>query len=413
MNHLNELIKSGLFGRGLIKVEHALLVARYNDCLQDMGLRKTALNQFQIDRFGWSPEIAEEQNNNYYLSHGEANPLAIILIPEQENSPIYFPMHSFDWNIMEQWFSVNRTQIADLTRDSGIWLDLDQEVSLYRSPLDLTMVNEVIVRTFTPGNLMEKAQSQKELVFTWLNDKSLHFDRSIIGKLYDTAKADGDLRNRNFLIRDMQFSDVLDFYSRVFGGTFVLRSLNHEPIILTCDAAQVKSGVVKVDKTALDLLIKHGYIKTDAVWWKDHLYRLKVVAESFLVKVIDANEPELSFESINDIKKRQLVTKYKSELSAYFELNELYHLLKQGELPIDNCGLNIHLFHPSPELSASSAEVIWQLLTYIRGGRFVPMMYRYQKEAFIKAFTEDWQTPYRTWSLACVREYYDLLQMKR
>jgi hypothetical protein len=65
---MNELIQAGLFGRGLIRIEDPTMVARYNACLQDMGLSSTDLTSFQIDRMGWSPEIAAEAGDSYYLT---------------------------------------------------------------------------------------------------------------------------------------------------------------------------------------------------------------------------------------------------------------------------------------------------------------------------------------------------------
>ena len=69
-----KLIQSGLFGGRLFHVGTADLVKRYNDCLEDIGLQRTELKEFHIDGWGWSPEIAEEQQDRLYLSHGAANP---------------------------------------------------------------------------------------------------------------------------------------------------------------------------------------------------------------------------------------------------------------------------------------------------------------------------------------------------
>jgi hypothetical protein len=68
----------------------------------------------------------------------------------------------------------------------------------------------------------------------------------------------------------------------------------------------------------------------------------------------------------------------------------------------------MQLMHPSDRLSLQSREVVWQLLTYIQGGRFVPLFYRHQKTTFVEAFTKEWKNPRRTWALGRVREHYDL-----
>ncbi len=237
---MNQLIKAGLFGRGLVRIDRPVLVERYNACLVDMGLEPTNLMTFQIDKMGWSPEIAEEQGDNYYLSHGEANPLAIIVTPEQEFAPIYFPMHSFDWGLMEQWFAQFRVSIADITRDTGIWLDIDNEVDIYEQPSDLLIVSEVFARVHCPGELIARAAAQNKLVQRWLTEASPHADQGLLTALEQTAQLDGDLRRRHLTITDMPYLDILDFYSRAFGGTFVLRSQGTEPMVLVRTEAKKK-----------------------------------------------------------------------------------------------------------------------------------------------------------------------------
>lgn len=406
---MNELIQAGLFGRGLIRIDDPTMIERYNACLVDMGLESTKLKSFQIDRMGWSPEIAAERKDDYYLSHGDANPLAIIVTPEQAAAPIYFPMHSFDWKLVEAWFDAHRSQIVDLTKDTAIWLDIDQEVDLYQVPSDLIMVKEVMVRASTPDALIKRALRQDHLVRRWLTEPEAIFDGELISALEETAKDDGDLRRRQLIIRDMQFSDVLDFYSRVFGGSFVLRSQNHEPMIFVRDKKWVNedAGVYLADMSAVPKLVEHGYVEADINWWQDHIYRLKVVAESFLVDVLDQKEPKLDFTELNEARRKQLIQKHRNQLTEYLELIRAASTLEARKMPKADESISLHLLHPNDELTATSREVVWQLLTYIRGGLFVPLFYRHQKTAFVKAYSK-WKMPKRTWALARVREFYDV-----
>lgn len=407
---MNELIRAGLFGRGLIPIDNPVMVERYNACLKDMGLTETALTEFQIDRMGWSPEIAAEMKDNYYLSHGEANPLAIIIVPDQAEAPIYFPMHSFDWELMDSWFISHRAQVADLTRDTGIWLDIDQDVDLYQVPADLTMVKKVVVRVATPTDLILRAEQQEVIVKSWLSEPEAHLDGELITKLEQTARADGDLRRRLLIIRDMQFSNVVDFYSKAFGGAFVLRSLNQEPIILVREPSQVskKENVFLADVKVLPLLIERGYLETDVEWWQDHLYRLKVVAESFLIDVLDREEPTLEYEKLSKVELKGKVKKYQKQLGEYLALIRAASVLKERKHPKVDEVIQSHLLHPSDFLSATSREVLWQLLTYIRGGRFIPLMYRHQKTFFLESYTKEWNAPKRSWALAKVQQHYDI-----
>ena len=79
----------------LVEVSSPALVKRYNAALESLGLKPTKLSSFHLDGRGWSPEIANEQTNDY-LSHGPANALAIILSPDQRDKPLYAPSTSFD-----------------------------------------------------------------------------------------------------------------------------------------------------------------------------------------------------------------------------------------------------------------------------------------------------------------------------
>ena len=91
------------------------LVNRYNQCLKLIGIAPTALTQISVDGIGWSPEVAEEKGNLYYLNIGEANTNAIIISPEQHRKPVYFPFHSFDKDIMYGIFAAHKKAITDIT----------------------------------------------------------------------------------------------------------------------------------------------------------------------------------------------------------------------------------------------------------------------------------------------------------
>jgi hypothetical protein len=409
MPRMRELIDEGLFGRGLIKIESSVLVSRYNAALVHMGIDPTKLTSFQIDRLGWSPEIAAEKSDEYYLSHGPANPVLIVLTPEQETAPIYFPMHSYDWKLTERWFKSHRTQIAELTKETAVCVDFDQSVELYAVPQDLAMVNEVIVRATTVDGLMIKVEKQQNLVRSWMNDVDSHLDVELITQLASSRKEVGDLRRRPLLIRDYQFSDVVDFYSREFGGTYVLRSRNTSPLIFVRDQAVAKKYDVPIaDENILPILIERGYVETNIDWWQNHLYRLKVVAESFLVDVLDKHNPRLDFVKLNRQKRLKLIQEYKDELPEYLELFRVRDAMKKGKLLEVSDEVRPHLLHPSDGLSPLSRELVWQLLTQIRGGRFVPLMYRHQKNMFVEEFTKKWKKPKRSWASGRISEFHDI-----
>ena len=113
---MNKLKQANLYRSELIPIS-GKLVERYNKCLVKLGFTETKLTSFSIDGIGWSPEIAEEKNEVYYLNNGEANSHAIIITPLQKGLPIYNSYHSFDKELMRLVFKTHYKKIQNITRD--------------------------------------------------------------------------------------------------------------------------------------------------------------------------------------------------------------------------------------------------------------------------------------------------------
>ena len=77
----NELI----YGR-LLPIDQKHLIERYNKALAAFGLPATRLEKFEIDRTGFSPQIADELNDPLYLDPNEINRRFIILTPEHASN---------------------------------------------------------------------------------------------------------------------------------------------------------------------------------------------------------------------------------------------------------------------------------------------------------------------------------------
>ena len=82
-------------------------------------------------------EIAEEKDDLHYLNNGEANPHGIIISPLQKGKPVYLPFHSFDRDMMKEVFKIHGEKINEITRDSAICVDFDQDIDAFYEPLDI------------------------------------------------------------------------------------------------------------------------------------------------------------------------------------------------------------------------------------------------------------------------------------
>ena len=225
---MEKLKQAGLYGDALVKVTGSL-AERYNGCLDMLGVPRTKLKSFSVDGMGWSPEIAEEKKDHYYLNIGEANSNAIIISPLQKDKPVHMPFHSFDRDIMTAIFAAYDKEIRDITKDSAICIHLDQEIDAYYEPFDLLRYKKLSVSFRLLNRLQEKQKEQLELVAQFQEGNNF-IDRSIHNKILESAKKYGDLRHRKLQLEPITL-DIGSFYTKAFGGIFVLRDFVNDIII--------------------------------------------------------------------------------------------------------------------------------------------------------------------------------------
>lgn len=392
----------------LLIVDEEILIERYNACLIDMKLRPTVLKKFRIDRMGWSPDVATEMNNIAYLSHGEANPFAIILTPDQRYLAIVCGFHSFDHALMEQWYSTFSEQIAELTTRTAIWLDIDQDVPVYRDPEDLLMVTEVIVRTNTPDHIMSKV------------DKQIHYTRNIMRtddlmeieknaqKLCASVQDIGDMRGKDVRIPDMTFAVHCTYFTRAFGGTFILCNEHTASDVLIFNRRLVshQNGVTSpIDQNVLRSLEALGLITYDLSWWMSNTAHLRVVRESFLMEVFDKYFPDLDVSDLNHAEKKQYINQVRDALpDEYCHLSHVICRLEDGKQEVEiEESIRPYLAYPATHLEECVRDVLWHLLVLVCDGRRIDCLYVYDREGFDELY-QRWQMPRRTWAKQIVHK---------
>ena len=225
---MDKLKEVGLFGRELIPISGSL-AKRYNGCLAMLGVEPTKLKRFHVDGMGWSPEVSEEKANPFYLNIGEANSNAIIISPDQEGNPVHMPFHSFDRDIMTTVFTAYAKEIRDITKDSAISIHLDQNIDTYYEPFDLLRYKQLTVSFRILSDLGKKQKEQLELVEEF-NSRNNFINREIHNKLLESAKEYGDLRNRKLELDPLKLK-IGSFYTKAFGGIFVLRDFITDIIV--------------------------------------------------------------------------------------------------------------------------------------------------------------------------------------
>ena len=402
---MEKLEKAGLIGGALVALSGSL-VKRYNECLALLGVKPTTLEQFSIDGMGWSPEIAQEKKDNWYLNTGEANVNALILTPLQGDKPVHMPSHSFDRDVMVSVFAAYSQEIKDITKDAALIVHLDQSIDTFFEPFDMLRYDTITVRFTLLNKLLEKQQEQRALI-QWFNRKNNFIDREVHQKLLESAKKYGDLRHRKLELQPITLK-VNSFYTKAFGGMFVLKDFI-ETILVFEDEQWFKNAIkdtshevtlfhLKHDElveTMVRHLIVEGNLK-DAVRTSRYTRIKKHIFSEHL------KEKEHSFPEIlgNDMLFKKYLDRLPMETKKKVASAEIYlqRLVVDSGIKVEefvDIQYRKSLYVPHSSLQEEQIALIWRLLAKIMPKDPVHL-YWYDKEAFYKAY-ETWDPTYQEW----------------
>jgi hypothetical protein len=411
-----KLIEHGLFGNNLVAVNNEVMVKRYNACLQDIGLAPTGLTSFHIDGWGWSPEIAEEQGDRFYLSHGLANPYGIVLGPEQANCSIYMPYHSFDRQIHEIIFEQYKDQIDDITSRTGLWFEIDQEMSAYRSPQDLLMLDYVTLNFNSVGRIMKAAQKQRTMIRKFYDQPNAWANDELRADIIKSCKKYGDLRYMKLDIPDHPFNQVDIFHTLAFEGMFVIKNgSTDKPLLVfegnnTTISGESKHGHLEYnlnDPKLMSYLFTTNMVTSDPEVYTDNPVLIDVLIEHLIVQAASEMDPGVEIELDNNGMRKKIIHQLvKNNLlpDAFFALERLQNQIQNGmKSPLIPASLNPYLLSPNKQLSKHQQIVLWQMLCKINPGN--PLLtYLFDKSKFYSEY-KSWNDSRRRWAANTIAQH--------
>ena len=402
---MDKLIKANLYRNELIPVS-GKLVERYNRCLQKMGFLPSNLSKFSIDGLGWSPEIAAEKNNPFYLNNGDANPHAIIITPKQKGVPVYNPFHSFDETVMKTVFKTHAATIKDITRDSAICLDFDQGIDVFYDPLEVLKYTTINIRFHLIDNLKKAKADQQQLIELFLKDDNF-IDEKIHQQIIASAKQFGDLRNRKVAVEVINFTTD-SFYTKAFGGVYVLRDFV-KPILVFEEEDAYKEAIKDTihdvllyhisHKELIEQLKNHSILELNLL--EDvHSKRYKRIKKFAFAAMIEAPkhpkkeilEDPILFKSY--LNKMEL-SKRKEVMGVEIYLDKKKQSAAVTPKDFISEELYVAMHKPHSSLKATHQDLIWKLLISI-AEKDVLFLFWYNKERFYKVFAtlddamQDW-----------------------
>jgi hypothetical protein len=402
---MDKLRAAGLYMSSLYPLK-GKMVERYNQCLLSLGLEPTGLSSINIDAIGWSPEVAEEKEEIHYLNHGGANPYGIIMSPEQNGLPIYFPFHSFDRDLVDLFFKENLEAIKDITADAAIIINLDQDIDAFYEPSDLVDYSMVTVGYKILGELDREQIKQNTLVQKMYRGHN-SLDVTLHHKILASATKHGDLRGRSLQLREIDYQTT-SFYTKAFGGVFVLRSKTEGHLLIFESMEEINKyqhtymAEHIASPNLLNELVSRGYIHFDAT--KIGRERIERITQYYFAESVDGAEHSLSDVLTN----KSLYLKYLNQLSQEAKMQvigpiKFLEKIASGHNPERTRYMTDDIFRAlhSPVHDANSS-LMWMLIC-----RMQPTdpfyTYYFDKELFYAQFA-NYSEGYKEWVIKLITE---------
>ncbi len=395
----NELI----YGR-LLQIDQPHLIDRYNKALAAFGLPPTQLKSFEIDRSGFSPEIAEELGDPHYLDPNEVNRRFIILAPAQQDLPVVHTAFSNTSQLLYEFFEKNRRAIDALTIKDVIYGEIEDAVSRVEDIEDLISISQVEFRVLSAADVLGKAAELGRLVDRLKQEPDAWRDNAMLERMVELAKVCGDIRE-NALVPDQVIFRHNAFWTSHFGGLYVFVDPDMTTVISDPAAPgfrrsrpwQVSYLSIRDADRVFRFLARSGRIDLPRASWIEPSGYLEHRAEMAVRELIRQTEPDRDLGGVDKVWLQNWIHNHADVL----ERDGVFPFLNAAKREIAQLGhLRIEEVFPQHRFLVVRAKPdhpdAW--LTNRLISDFVPAdfvsRYVFNKQGFYKDY-EGWSEPWR------------------
>ncbi len=296
-----------IYGR-LMEISEPHLIKRYNKALKAFGLKPTKLTSFEIDRTGFSPQIAEEKKDYLYLDPNEVNRRFIILSPGQINLPVVHTAFSNTSQLMYEFLSRNGRAINAATIKDVIYGEIDDSVSQVGNIEDLLSIEQVEFKVLSAEDVLGKATELRTLADRLKSEPDAWRDDELLCRMVDLAKVTGDIRE-NALVPDQTVFRHSAYWTSHFGGLYIFIDADMTTVISDPDAPgfrrsrpwQVSYLSIKDPVRVFDFLSSTGRLDLPRASWVETSGFLEHRAEMAIRALIHMSEPERDLNEIDQV----------------------------------------------------------------------------------------------------------------
>lgn len=299
----NELI----YGR-LLPVDEPHLVERYNKALAAFGLKPTKLKTFDIDRTGFSPQVAEECGDYDYLDPNGVNRRFIILTPSQIELPVVHTAFSNTSQLMFEFMTKNQRAINALTIKDVIYGEIEDSVSQVNDIEDLLSINQVEFKVLSAEDVLGKAAELGKLVDRLKQEPDAWRNDAMLNRMVELAIVCGDIRE-NALVPDQVIFRHNAFWTSHFGGLYVFIDPDVTTVISDPSAPgfrrsrpwQVSYLSIRDAESVFKFLASTGRIELPRASWVETSGYLEHRAEMVIRDLIRKSEPDRNLTEVDKV----------------------------------------------------------------------------------------------------------------
>ncbi len=296
-----------IYGR-LMEISEPHLIERYNKALKAFGLKPTKLKSFEIDRTGFSPQIAEELKDYQYLDPNEVNRRFIILSPQQVDLPVVHTAFSNTSQLMYTFLSKNARAINAATIKDVIYGEIEDSVSKVNNIEDLLGIEQVEFRVLSAEDVLGKATELRTLTDRLKQEPETWRDDAMLNRMVELAKVTGDIRE-NSLVPDQTVFRHNAYWTSHFGGLYIFIDADMTTVI--CDPAapgfrrsrpwQVSYLSIKDQARVFEFLSATGRIDLPRASWIEASGYLEHRAEMAIRTLIHMSEPDRDLNKVDKV----------------------------------------------------------------------------------------------------------------
>lgn len=296
-----------IYGR-LLVIDEPHMIARYNKALKAFGLSETKLASFEIDRTGFSPQIAGEFGDYDYLDPNGINRRFIILSPQQINLPVVHTAFSNTSQLMFEFLARNARAINAVTIKDVIYGEIEDSVSKVEDIEDLLSINQVEFRVLSAEDVLGKATELRALTDRLKSDPDAWRDNAMLNRMVELARITGDIR-ANALVPDQTVFRHNAFWTSHFGGLYVFNDPDMITVISNPDAPgfrrsrpwQVAYLSIRDAGRVFDFLSATGRIDLPRASWIEESGYLDHRANMSIRDLVHRTDPERDLGQVDQV----------------------------------------------------------------------------------------------------------------